>query len=54
MYQEQAETRLSLLPGVLSPLLLLLVSGTIALVVVGAVLLPAMQLMGSVSGSGKK
>jgi type II secretory pathway component PulF len=50
MYQEQAETRLALLPGVLSPLLLLLVAGTIGFVVVGAVLMPAVRLIVYVSG----
>ena len=50
MYQEQAETRLSLLPGVLSPLLLLLVAATIGFVVVGAVLMPAVRLIVHVSG----
>ena len=51
MYQEQAETRLNLLPGILSPLLLLLVAATIGVVVLVGLILPMMALIKSVSGS---
>jgi type II secretory pathway component PulF len=44
MYQEQAEMRLSTLPGILSPLLLLLAAASIALVIM-ALFLPLLEII---------
>lgn len=49
MYQEQAETRLNLLPGLLSPLLLLFVAVTIGVVVVVGLIIPMMALIQGLS-----
>jgi len=53
MYQEQAEMRLGLLPGILLPLLLLLTAVMVG-VVIAALVMPLVMLIGAVSGSGGK
>ena len=49
MYQQQAETRLNLIPGLLTPVLILLVSLLIGLVILG-LFLPFITLIQSISG----
>jgi type II secretory pathway component PulF len=53
MYQQQAETRLNLIPGVLTPLLIMFVALLIGLVILG-VFMPFITLIQNISGSGGK
>jgi type II secretory pathway component PulF len=48
MYQEQAETRLGMLPGIISPILLLFTAGVIGLVAAGMIL-PVVRMISWVS-----
>jgi type IV pilus assembly protein PilC len=52
MYQQQAETRLNLVPGVLTPLLIVLMAVLIGMVILG-LFLPFIGLIQSLSGGGK-
>jgi type II secretory pathway component PulF len=49
MYQQQAEIRLSILPALLTPIMLLVVAGMIVLVLAG-LLLPLFRLLTWLSG----
>jgi type IV pilus assembly protein PilC len=49
MYQQQAETRLNLIPGLLTPVLILLMALLIGLVILG-LFLPFISLIQSISG----
>ena len=49
MYQQQAEMRLSALPGILTPLLLLLMAGIIGFIIL-ALMMPLINLLTAVSG----
>jgi len=52
MYQQQAETRLNLIPGLLTPLLILLLAVTIGIVILG-LFMPFISLIQNLTGSGK-
>lgn len=52
MYQQQAETRLEAVPGIVSPLLLILTASLIALVIAG-LMMPIVQLISAVAGPMK-
>jgi type IV pilus assembly protein PilC len=52
MYQQQARAKVALIPAVLTPLMLALLSGIIGFVIVG-MFAPLIQLIQSVSGGGK-
>jgi type II secretory pathway component PulF len=52
MYQQQAETRLNLVPGVLTPLLIVLMAVLIGMVILG-LFLPFIGLIQSLTGGGK-
>jgi type II secretory pathway component PulF len=52
MYQQQAQTRVGLIPAVLTPLLLTLLTGVIGFIIL-AMFLPFVNLMGALTGSSK-
>jgi len=52
MYQQQAETRLNLVPGVLTPLLIVLMAMLIGMVILG-LFMPFIGLIQSLTGGGK-
>jgi type II secretory pathway component PulF len=53
MYQQQAETRLNLIPGILTPLLVLFMAVLIGLVIL-ALFLPFISLIQNLTGGGHK
>jgi type II secretory pathway component PulF len=52
MYQQQAETRLNLIPGLLTPVLILIIALLIGVVILG-LFLPFISLIQNISGGGK-